>query len=115
MNKEQPKSNILVLTSNVNIIAKDFGKFPSSVMKNIYGYFHNNAHIVSVYMGTNNNIYYASQCVTKSCPDYGHSGERCAYISTICERRPGRIIADLLSRGFKYQMVYAIDGTCTYN
>ena len=117
MNSKQTPTNMLVLTNNIDKITKDFGKFPSSVMKNIYGYFHSvdNTHIVSVYLGSNNNIYYASQCVTKSCPEYGHNGEKCVHVSSMCERRPGRIIADLLRRGFRYQMVYAVDGNCTYN
>jgi hypothetical protein len=98
-------------------IAEDYGNFPDSLRLNAHGYFHRRDpdHIISVYLGTNCGMYYAAQCVTPGCPNRGWSDERCIHLPELtCDSVPGNIVKELLSKGFKYQMVYAGDGSCTY-
>lgn len=104
----------MFFSTDINVISRDFGNFPEGVISNRFGYFHSNAHVVSVYMGTNCGIYYATQCQQHDCPGSGRKTRTCPhYLPSVTSDRLLQMIQALLDSGFKYQMIDDTSG-CTY-
>ena|SRR3972149_255017 len=109
----------MILTTDIDEIMNDFGKFPSNCRYNEHGLFiTDDAHIMSVYLGTNCGFYYAIQCENKDCIGYGHKTEKCPYVEGIelCYDDDGLedAIINILSKGFKYIKIYDKNKECVY-
>lgn len=103
-----------VLTTDIGKIMADFGQF-GEVMYNPFGIFQNGSHNIFLGMGTNNGIYYMSQCNTKGCPGYGWNTAHCKYsqyLHTYKQLQP--LIKMLIDGGFSYQMIKDSQGINTY-
>ncbi len=100
-------SNKASLTTEINDILNDFGDFDNHY--NPFGIFiHTNKHIISIYLGTNCDSYYAEQCNTTKCIGRGWDSEKCPHINNDYSCREDSeddledMIEELLSKGFKY-------------
>ena len=109
----------LQFTGDYDTIISDFGHFPQHFMRNPHGLFHKETHMVSLYMGTNNGLYWSCQCLTKGCPYYGHLSifDQCLSLQGVCKTASSdrnMLIRSLLNNGFEYQTIHNQYGIFTY-